>query len=116
MEAKRKKELEEANQTEDFKGSSTFHGDEQYDYKGRSFVRPSPDLVLTNVTTKYIPKKCVKTYAGHTKGVLKSIFFPKYGHFVMSSSFDTTVKLWDVYKSKKCMMTYKGHRGAVKDM
>lgn len=116
MEEKRKKELEENEKTEDFKGHCTFHGEEQYDYKGRSFVRPNPELVLTNITTNYIPKKCSHTYAGHTKGVLKSTFFPQYGHFILTSSFDTTVKLWDVYKSKKCMMTYKGHNGAVKDM
>lgn len=79
-------------------------------------MRPDPELVLTNITTNYIPKKCQHTYGGHTKGVLKSIFFPRYGNFILTSSFDTTVKLWDVYKSKKCMMTYKGHKGAVKDM
>ena len=116
-ENKRKKELEEKNkQPEEFVGTFTFHGEEQFDYKGRSFVMPGPGLVLADVAANYIPKKCIQTFAGHTKGVLKSTFFPKYGHFLLTSSFDTTVKIWDVYKSKKCMMTYKGHKGAVKDM
>ena len=116
IENRRKKELEEAKEVDLFKPSATFHGNERYDYQGRGFVFPPHELILNNNIVNYIPKKCIHIFAGHTKGVLKSLFYPRYGHFLLTSSFDTTIKLWDVYKKKKCMMTYRGHQGAVKDM
>ena len=116
IENRRKEEMEEKEEVDNFSFSSTFHGKEQFDYQGRSFIEPPHDLVLSSTLTNYIPKKCLKTYAGHTKGVLRSLFYPRYGHFLLTSSFDTTVRLWDVHGKRKCVMTYRGHKGAVKDM
>lgn len=59
---------------------STFHGGEQIDYQGRSWVVP-PSGVRPgdNDHECFIPKKCIKKYTGHTKGVQAIEFFPKTG-------------------------------------
>lgn len=116
IEQKRKEEIEKEENEEEFTYSSNFHVQNDRDYQGRTFIRPSHEMILNGDQTYYIPKKMVHIYKGHTKGVLKSIFFPKYGHFILTSSFDTTVKLWEVNQKKRCVVTFRGHKGAVKDM
>ena len=116
MEEDREKKLEEMQNEDVIKSSSIFHGKERYDYQGRSFVLPPTNFTLSSGKPNYIPKKPLHVYKGHHQGVLNAQFFPKYGHFILSSSFDHTVKLWDVYNDRKCMMTYMGHKGAVKDL
>lgn len=116
IEEKRKVEIEKGEEVDDFQSKFTFYGEKQYDYQGRSFVIPPPSLTLKDDTSCYLPTKVSKIYAGHTKGVLKATFFPGYGHFILSSSYDTTIRLWDVYKSKELTMLYQGHKKAVKDL
>ena len=64
----------------------------------------------------FIPKKCIHTWSGHTKGVSKIQLFPGSGHLILSGSLDTRVKLWDVYNEGKCLRTFNGHTKAVHDV
>ena len=116
IEEKRQKETEEAETKDEFTFTSTFHGKDRYDFQGRSFVHPPAGLAGSTDQQYYLPKKPIHTYKGHSSSVLKTIFFPKYGHFALSGSMDTSIRLWDVNGSRKQTMTYRGHKKAVKDL
>ena len=50
--------------------TSTFHGSDERDYLGRSFLHPPTDVgvdLKASVPENFIPKQLVHTWTGHTK-------------------------------------------------
>ncbi|GAA5834596.1 hypothetical protein JCM5353_004615 [Sporobolomyces roseus] len=121
---RRKKLLEDANRKEVGFGEekSVFHGKETHDYLGRTYLHVPLDVDGVNLRGQsgeqecFVPKKCVHTWSGHTKGVSRIQLFPGSGHLILSGSLDTRIKLWDVYQSGKCLRTFMGHSKAVHDV
>lgn len=115
-EKKRKEKLEEETKAEEFKASSEFYGNQFRDYQGRSYLQPPAELKENRDHDCYIPKKCIHTWTGHTKGVQCIRFFPRFGHYILSGSLDSTIRLWSTLGNKQCMRSYLGHKAAVRDL
>ncbi|CAM9434937.1 unnamed protein product [Chrysoparadoxa australica] len=99
------------------KESSQFHGKEETDYQGRSWVQPPSGLREGDGSqAAFAPKKCIHRWMGHSKGVSSIEFFPGYGHLMLSGSMDGTVRVWDVLSHRRVLRTYKGHSAAVRDV
>jgi pre-mRNA-processing factor 17 len=112
----RRKEVEEQGDE-----TSTFHGQSQFDYQGRTYMHVPQDLDIDlrkelGSVTNYIPKKLVHTWKSHTKAVTALRLFPNSGHLLLSSSADSTVKIWDVYHQRELLRTYSGHTKSVLDV
>ncbi|KAI0424756.1 WD40-repeat-containing domain protein [Xylaria sp. FL1042] len=112
----RRKEVEEMGDE-----TTVFHGSQQFDYQGRTYMHVPQDLDVDlrkepGTITNYIPKKLVHTWKHHDKAVTALRFFPTFGHLLLSASADTTVKLFDVYHNKELLRSYHGHTKAVSDI
>ncbi|GAA5832531.1 hypothetical protein JCM11251_001360 [Rhodosporidiobolus azoricus] len=132
-EERRKKALEDANSRQVGFGEekSVFHGKETHDYLGRTYLHipSSAEILLPTAAERldkprnlddgiesFVPKKCIHTWSGHTKGVSRIQLFPTSGHLLLSASLDTRIKLWDIYREGKCLRTFMGHSKAVHDV
>jgi pre-mRNA-processing factor 17 len=101
--------------------TTTFHGAEEYDYQGRTYMHVPQDLDIdlrkdVGSVTNFIPKKQVHSWKNHGKAVTALRFFPHSGHLLLSSSADATVKIFDVYHERELLRTYSGHTKAVSDV
>ena len=100
-----------------FEPKAIFHLESKLNYQNESFLEPTKDkTVLKNLSQCFVPNKCLFTYKGHTKPVSIVRFFPRYGHLILSGSFDKSIRLWDVSTHRKCVQTYLGHSEAVNDI
>uniref|UniRef100_A0A7S3P8G6 Pre-mRNA-processing factor 17 n=1 Tax=Amphora coffeiformis TaxID=265554 RepID=A0A7S3P8G6_9STRA len=103
--------------------STTFHGPQEFDYQGRSWIAPPAGLGAILADGKldmdhhkcFVPKKCVARFTGHTKGVHRIRLFPRSGHLLLSGGLDGKCKVWSVAE-KQVMRTYIGHTAAVRDV
>lgn len=100
-----------------FEPKAIFHLESKFNYQNESFLKPTKDkTVLKNLSQCFIPNKCLFTYKGHTKQISVTKFFPKYGQFIISGSYDKSIKLWDVFTHRKNVQTYLGHTEAINDI
>ena len=104
--------------TPTIEGKSIFHGKEEYDYQGRSWIEPPKGIRPDNGEHNcYIPKKCIHKFTGHTKGVQSIQFFPSTGHLLLSGSLDGKCKIWDINsQGKPLQRTYIGHYGGIRNI
>ncbi|RUP50986.1 hypothetical protein BC936DRAFT_136717 [Jimgerdemannia flammicorona] len=103
------------------KETSIFHGKSETDYQGRTYISVPQDLDVNLFAEPgsqecFIPKRCVHTWSGHTKGVSAIRFFPGSAHLLLSAGMDNKVKIWDVYHDRRCLRTFLGHNKAVRDI
>ena len=101
--------------------TTTFHGSEEHDYQGRTYMHVPQDLDVdlrkeAGSFTNYIPKKQIHAWKDHSKAVTALRFFPSSGHLLLSASADTTIKIRDVYHDRELLRTYAGHSKAVSDI
>lgn len=113
--AKRKEVEDQGGET------TTFHGSEERDYQGRTYMHVPQDLDVDlkkqeGSIKNFVPKKLIHTWKGHTKPVVALRFFPSSGHVMLSASADSTVKLWDVYHQRELLRTFSGHTKALSDI
>ncbi|MCJ1337018.1 hypothetical protein MMC09_002297 [Bachmanniomyces sp. S44760] len=100
--------------------STEFHGAEEFDYQGRTYMHVPQDLDIdlrkeAGTQKNYVPKKHIHTWKSHTKAITALRFLPNSGHLLLSSSADSKVKLWDVYHNRDLLRTYSGHTKSVTD-
>ncbi|RAL11368.1 WD40 repeat domain-containing protein [Aspergillus homomorphus CBS 101889] len=100
--------------------TTEFHGSEQFDYLGRTYMHIPQDLDIDlrkepGSTKNFIPKKLIHTYKSHTKAITSLRFFPRAGHLLLSSAADGQAKIWDAYHSRELLRTFSGHSKAITD-
>ncbi|KAI9771771.1 MAG: hypothetical protein M1839_002736 [Geoglossum umbratile] len=98
-----------------------FHGSEQFDYQGRTYMHVPQDLDVdlqkeVGSTKNFVPKKLIHTWKNHTKPITALRFIPSSGHLLLSSSADAKIKIWDVYHQRELLRTYNGHTKSVSDI
>ena len=101
--------------------STTFHGESEYDYQGRTYMHVPQHLDVNlrkdvGSVTNYIPKKLIHVWKGHTNAVTSVRLFPESGHLMLSGSADNTVRIWDVYHQRSMLRTYSGHKKPISDL
>lgn len=104
--------------------TSTFHGEQEHDYQGRTYMHVPQDLDVdlrremppVSERKNYHPKKLVHTWRGHTKPVTQTRFFPDSGHLLLSAGADGKVLLWDVYHARGLLRSFAGHAKSVADV
>jgi pre-mRNA-processing factor 17 len=106
-----------------FEPKTTFHGKDEFDYKGQSWMAPPAGLASVASGEHlemdhhrcFIPKKCIHRFTGHTMGVHRIRLFPKTGHLLLSAGLDGKCKVWSIAE-KQVKRTYEGHTAGVRDV
>lgn len=87
--------------------TSIFHGKTETDYQGRTYISVPQDLDVNLFAEPnqecFLPKRCIHTWTGHTKGVSAIRFFPNSAHLLLSAGMDNKVKVRD----RLCFMTFQ---------
>ncbi|KAK4159532.1 WD40-repeat-containing domain protein [Cladorrhinum sp. PSN259] len=113
----RRKQVEELGEE-----TTTFHGSEQFDYLGRTYMHVPQDLDFSltkevGSITNFVPKKVVHTWRHHGgKAVTALQLFPESSHLGLSGDADGKIKIWDVYRSRELLRTFAGHNKAISDL
>lgn len=112
----RRKEIQELGDE-----TTVFHGTEQYDYQGRSYMHVPLDLDIDlrkepGSVTNFIPKKQIYSWKDHKMAVTALQFLPGSGHLLLSASADASVRIRDVYHERELLRSYSGHSKAVSDI
>ncbi|GAB1208983.1 hypothetical protein APSETT445_007748 [Aspergillus pseudonomiae] len=100
--------------------TTEFHGSEQFDYMGRTYMHVPQDLDIDlrkeiGSVKNFIPKKLIHTWKSHTKAITSLRFFPQSGHLLLSSAADGKAKIWDAFHSRELLRTFSGHSKAITD-
>lgn len=92
-----------------------FHGKEEKDYLGRSWIVAPSDVKPVDNPHSFLPKKVIHKWwlrrvammrrTGHVGPVQTIEFFPDTGHLLLSGGNDTKVKIWDVYNKRTVKRT-----------
>ena len=101
--------------------TSTFHGSQQYDYQGRTYMHVPQDLDVdlrkeVGSITNYVPKRQIFAWKNHTKAITALRLIPQSSHLLLSGSADTSIKLWDCYHERELLRSYSGHSKALSDL
>lgn len=110
--------------------TTTFMGSQRDAQSARSWIapplgiKPEDTVLYPESHDCFIPKKCIKKFTGHTKGVQAIELFPKTGHLVLSASMDGTCKMWGLYdddnwtsgSGRSLRRTYSGHSEGVRSI
>ena len=101
--------------------STQFHGENEFDYMGRTYMHVPQDLDLDlraapGGRTNYIPRKLIHTWHCSTKAVTAVRFFPGSGHLLLAASADGRIQLFDFYHGRALLRSYDGHSKAVTDL
>lgn len=85
------------------------------DHLGRSWVSPPISYVPNPSHECFLPKSPVHKFSYHTSSVTSVQMFPGSGHLILSSSLDTTLRIWSLSGDRQCIQTYIGHTQGVRD-
>ena len=102
--------------------SSEFHGTQERDYQGRTYMHVPLDLDidlrgdLPDTMKNYTPKKLMHTWKQHSKAITQMRFMPASGHLLLTASADAKVLLFDVYHQRELLRSYSGHTKSVNDV
>lgn len=64
----------------------------------------------------YLPTKAIHRFTYHTSSVSNVEMYPITGNFILSSSNDTTVRIWAIDGDRQCIQTYLGHTNSIVDI
>lgn len=89
---------------------TVFHGKEERDYLGRTYMAVPQDLDVNLMgepgsQQSFIPKKCIHTWTGHTRGVSAIRFLPKSAHLLLSAGMDNKIKVDVPYRASILLCT-----------
>ncbi|KAK4466026.1 WD40-repeat-containing domain protein [Cladorrhinum samala] len=113
----RRKQVEELGEE-----TTTFHGSEEHDYLGRTYMHVPQDLGFSltkevGSVTNFVPKKVVYTWKHHAGRAVTALqLFPESSHLGLSGDADGQIKIWDVYRSRELLRTFSGHNKAITDL